>query len=130
MLYECLTGKPLFSGPSFANTLQQIMTKPIPRLSRERSDVEPDLEQAFERAIARNPSKRFQTVLELQEAVQKAVDVDAVAIKPEFAKWVQMLRKHREAIDSTMLSGDDTSKQMYTSDTTEVDNLSMTKKLS
>jgi serine/threonine protein kinase len=61
VLWEVLTGRPLFLRNNEAATLYAIMNAPIPPPSKLRADVPPELDRIVSRALARSPGERFDT---------------------------------------------------------------------
>jgi serine/threonine protein kinase len=69
VLWEVLTGRPLFMRDSEAATLYAIMNDPIPLPSRYRPDVPRALDAIVERALARTPADRFESAEEMGMAI-------------------------------------------------------------
>ena len=70
VLWEMLTGRPLFLRNNEAATLYAIMNAPIPAPSTLRPDVPPQLDAIVSRALARAPADRY------QNAEDMAADLD------------------------------------------------------
>ena len=68
--YEMFTGKPPFSAPSLARLLDKILRERAPLLSEQRPDLPPELSEALDRAMAKNPTDRFANITAFDEAVQ------------------------------------------------------------
>jgi serine/threonine-protein kinase len=73
VLWEVLTGRPLFLRSNEAATLYAIMNAPIPPPSKLRSDVPPQLDKIVSRALSRSPGDRYETAEEM------ASEIDDVA---------------------------------------------------
>jgi eukaryotic-like serine/threonine-protein kinase len=71
VLWEVLTGRPLFLRSSEAATLYAIMNGPIPPASKIRHDVPPQLDKIVARALARLPEDRFETAEEMATALEE-----------------------------------------------------------
>lgn len=69
VLWELLTGRPLFVRESEAATIYAIMNDPIPAVSRYRADIPYELEQIVARALARTPADRYDSAEDLQNAL-------------------------------------------------------------
>jgi eukaryotic-like serine/threonine-protein kinase len=67
ILHEMLSGSQPFTAPTLALTCTKILQDPPPPL--ERSGVPPELVQALERALEKDPERRFASVLELGAAL-------------------------------------------------------------
>jgi serine/threonine-protein kinase len=65
VLWEVLTGRPLFLRNNEAATLYAIMNAPIPPPSKLRADVPPELDRVVARALARSPGDRYDSAEEM-----------------------------------------------------------------
>jgi serine/threonine protein kinase len=72
-LYALLSGKPPFSGSSSQKFMGH-QTQIAPPLSKLRADVPKGLSAIVERMMAKDPAKRYQTPLEVVEALSPWVD--------------------------------------------------------
>ncbi len=70
VLWELLTGQPLFARDSDAATLYAVVSDPIPLPSTYRAEVPPPLDAVVARALAREPQDRFESA----EALHAALD--------------------------------------------------------
>src|SRR5687767_14867542 len=74
IVYECLTGQTVWSvEQGVAMILAQVANSPIPRPSKLRPDLPPSFDVWFEKALDRDPSKRYQTARELSDALTEAL---------------------------------------------------------
>lgn len=69
VLWELLTGRPLFIRDSEAATLYAIMNDPIPVPSRYRPEIPAELDRIVMRALARTPVDRYDTAEEMADAL-------------------------------------------------------------
>jgi serine/threonine protein kinase len=69
VLWEMLTGRPLFLRSNEAATLYAIMNAPVPPPSKMRADCPRQLDEIVLRAVARTPSERFETAQQMGEAI-------------------------------------------------------------
>lgn len=100
LLYECLTGRALFSGDGWVHTLRAILRQSVPKLTEQRPGVSPALEQTFEKAIARDPRKRYQEIREFQRDLEAAVvEMGAVVTNSQLAAWVRDLIDRKKALE-------------------------------
>jgi serine/threonine-protein kinase len=65
VLWEMATGKRLFKAESDYLTLNKIVREEIPTVRSVRADVPAPLDEICARALARNPTERYQTPLEM-----------------------------------------------------------------
>jgi serine/threonine-protein kinase len=70
VLWECLTGRRLFSAPTEGETLAMVLREPIDPPSAHRPDVSLELDEACLRALERDPTRRFETAEELARAIE------------------------------------------------------------
>jgi serine/threonine protein kinase len=103
IVYECLTGQTVWSvDQGVAMILAQIASAPLPRPSKLRPDLPPAFEHWFQRALDRDPDKRFQTARELADALTKALTQTA----PQ-ARSLSLSSDHEGgAVDELMATGD------------------------
>jgi serine/threonine protein kinase len=71
VLWEMLTGRPLFLRSNEAATLYAIMNAPVPPPSKMRADVPRQLDDIVLRAVARSPSERFDSAEQMGAAVDE-----------------------------------------------------------
>jgi serine/threonine protein kinase len=69
MLYEMLAGEPPWSGPTPLAALTKRLTEDLRPLGTIREGIPEQLDQAVARAVAREPSERFQTAGEFAQAL-------------------------------------------------------------
>lgn len=73
MLYELLTGRQPFAGPSPIFLIQQHLNEPLPPLAALCPDLPPALDPIIQRATAKDQAKRYPDVLSLLEDFRKAI---------------------------------------------------------
>jgi serine/threonine protein kinase/class 3 adenylate cyclase len=66
--YRAVTGRLPFEAEAFGELLIQICTDPIPPASRYSADLGPEVDRFFERALSRDPGRRFASARELAAA--------------------------------------------------------------
>jgi len=93
-LFRLLTAQNMYEGESLVQKLMGHQSKPIPKLSKYRSDVPPQLEAIFERMVAKDPKERYQTMAEVLAALAPFED-------PKTAGDTGGLTAHFEGIGST-----------------------------
>ncbi len=71
VLWEVLAGRRLFKAEGDAQTLNRVLTDPIPSVQSVWSDVPPVLDAITARALHRDRASRYQTALELAEDLEK-----------------------------------------------------------
>jgi eukaryotic-like serine/threonine-protein kinase len=97
ILYEMLTGKPPFSSDNvYAAMRSKLHEDPIPP-RRLRNEITPQLEEIVLRALERDPHDRFESALELREALAHPESVlltgraNRLRPKPKLPHWLRTL---------------------------------------
>jgi eukaryotic-like serine/threonine-protein kinase len=105
--YRSLTGRLPFDAEAFGELLIQICTDPVPPPSKLLPELGPDADRFFERALARDPAKRFGSAREMAAALaelaaagrsDKATKILVVDDEPDVAllmkqRFRQQIRK-------------------------------------
>jgi len=71
MMFEMLTGEQPFGGDSLASLMYQITNEKHPDINRLREDLPKCIKPIIDKALQKDPKKRFQTGAEFKEAVDK-----------------------------------------------------------
>ena len=103
VLWECIAGRRLFRGDEAIETLQEVVSAPIPSLRRLGAAISPELDEVILRGLARDLDRRYRTADELSAALQRAAGPNGVAKPFEVAELVEALfgtelRQRHEAI--------------------------------
>ena len=78
IIYECLTGQTVWNvEQGVAMILAQIAGAPIPVPSKLRPDLPPSFDEWFQRALDRDPTRRFQTSQALIDSLLRALGPEA-----------------------------------------------------
>jgi serine/threonine-protein kinase len=112
VLWEALTGRPLFQAETEAVTLSRLVSGPIPSVRSFVPDVPASLDDVCRRALYRDRNRRFRTAAEMAEALERAAEVEGfagVASPRELGKFVEAtlgadLTAQREAVRAGLLS--------------------------
>jgi len=70
VLYELLTGEVPYHGDNFVAIAMRHINEPVPSVRERRSDVSPRVEAAVQRAMAKDPRDRFQSMDEFGAELQ------------------------------------------------------------
>ncbi len=75
VLFEMLSGEPLFEAESIVMLMSMHITEPVPNLSDRNPEIEVPLpvEVLISRLLAKDPDHRFQSAAELIEAIDRAL---------------------------------------------------------
>jgi tRNA A-37 threonylcarbamoyl transferase component Bud32 len=84
-LYEALTGKPPFRGQNSIQTASKHMSELPPTFGAVRPDLTlpPGLEAVVFRSLEKDPGKRYNTMAEMKEAMEKALGAEHLIDEPE-----------------------------------------------
>lgn len=74
VFFECLASRRLYRGESPEDIARLILEHRAPRLRDVVPDVPPELDEICAKALARHPSKRFQTAVEMGDALRDYLD--------------------------------------------------------
>jgi Protein kinase domain len=110
VLYELLAGEPSYSGDSFVAVAMRHVNDPVPSISLVRPDVPLRVDGALQRAMAKDPDDRFQSmgdfVSELGSCLAALGDLDAertVISAPRVAPRVRPKRRRRRFRSSLVI---------------------------
>ena len=72
VLYECIAGRPAFSGTSSVDICAKVIRDDPPRPSEFNANVSPELDRITLKALAKKPPARYQTADEIGAALESA----------------------------------------------------------
>src|SRR5260370_35388741 len=79
--FECLTGKRPFEGETLGAFALAIHTLSLPKLTKIKPELPPQIDRWFERACARSRDARFVSAIEAAEALAYALGTHVPAIR-------------------------------------------------
>jgi serine/threonine protein kinase len=105
MLYHSLTGKKPFETDDPASTLSLVLTEEPDRPRKVNPEIPEALELVVQKTMAKDASDRYQTMEELEQALQP-FDVDAIAMTSPISKSVlpTMVSKPADPTAKTMMA--------------------------
>src|SRR5215210_2418185 len=74
VLYELLTGRVPYDGDNFVTVALRHVNEPVPSLLERRPDAPPRLALAVERAMAKSPDERYESMDHLVEELEACLD--------------------------------------------------------
>ena len=74
VLYEMLTGQPPFSGPNAVAIMARHSMAAVPSMQVVRNSIPDAVENLVQRALAKSPAERFQTLAVFAEQVKELLD--------------------------------------------------------
>ena len=89
-LYEVLTQRRPFEGPTRESLFQVIQTKEMPDPRRIDASISRDLVTVLETALAKNNNRRYTTALDLAEDLRRTRERKPIAAHP-VARWMRLL---------------------------------------
>lgn len=111
ILFECATGRRLFDATALYELLHLHITGAPPIPSSLRPEIPPTLDAVIARALAKDPAHRFQTALEMRQAldaVAQGLSVENFASVPVPARTASIrpaLTVAGETLDATSIAG-------------------------
>lgn len=82
VLYESLTGLVPFAGTSFLDTIQKVVSLQPPTFATSAPDLRlpAEIEEIVMRCLEKNPDKRYQSMAELKDALERVFPADDAAL--------------------------------------------------
>ena len=74
LLFECLSGRPPFQGPTVGDLLRQHLSSPVPELHEVGVQVPRALDAVLQRLLRKEPAERYQSAAALAADLQSLLD--------------------------------------------------------
>ena len=101
VMWELLTGRRLFDGPTPLETLTRIRKMPIPRPSIGNPKVSADLDDIVTTALQRDPKKRWQSAAQMGAAIRAAIAHPGnAADNQQLTAWLDWLFALPQGVDA------------------------------
>ena len=81
-LYEMLSGQPPYMADSVLTLIMMVLNDPLPDLSEARPGIPGSLQVVVQKALAKEPSERYQTMAEMADALRQ-VQAELASSYPE-----------------------------------------------
>jgi len=91
VLWECFAGRRLFRGEDAVETLQEVMTAPIPTLKQIGAQIPAALDDVIARALSRDLETRYETSAEFAAALERAVGKENIGTHADVARLMEAL---------------------------------------
>lgn len=100
MLYEVLTGRPPFAGPSGVDVMMQVISQDAPAPRHLVPTLPPDLDTITRKCLEKEPERRYDTARALAEDLKRWLDGEPISARPPSLVYraVKKARKHRAAV--------------------------------
>jgi WD40 repeat protein/serine/threonine protein kinase len=79
VIYEALTGEHVFKGSTLTEIVTRHLFEPIPNICELLPDLSEETNEVLQKACAKDPAERYETVLEFARAFRQAVTPSAAA---------------------------------------------------
>ncbi|MDI1433794.1 serine/threonine-protein kinase [Polyangium sorediatum] len=106
VLFEMLTGRPLFRRGADVEMIRQALDAEIPPLAALRWDCPPALEAVVQRALAQDPRDRFESAAAMEQALRAAGS--ALSVEGGPAALAELAELAREVYEGEQVSAPDT----------------------
>jgi serine/threonine-protein kinase len=91
VLWECFAGRRLFRGEDAVETLQEVMTAPIPTLKQIGAQIPAALDDVIARALSRDLETRYESAAEFAAALERSVGKENVGTHADVARLMEAL---------------------------------------
>ena len=91
VLWECFAGRRLFRGEDAVDTLQEVMSAPIPLLRQIGAQIPAALDDVIARALSRDLETRYETAADFADAVERSVGKENIGSYDDAARLMDVL---------------------------------------
>ena len=89
VLWECFAGRRLFRGEEAVDTLQDVMSAPIPPLRKLGANIPPELDDVIMRGLSRDLDTRYVTAKDFAQAIERAAGPANVGSHEDVARVME-----------------------------------------
>jgi serine/threonine protein kinase/tetratricopeptide (TPR) repeat protein len=104
ILYECLAGRPPFTGTALVNVLTAVLFEDPPPLSDLHGNLPPRLEELVHRMLAKDPDERPRDATEVAAALASVGPVDSSQRGPTSSKRKALTGSERRIVSLVMIA--------------------------
>ena len=91
ILYECVTGRPPFEGPTGVETLRRVLSEEAASVSRIRPGIPRDLDTICQTCLAKAPAQRYSSAVALADDLRRFLDGRPILARP-IGAWGRSIR--------------------------------------
>ena len=106
VLFELLTGRQLFKAGKVKDLFRMVVHRPAPRLRQLRPDLPVELSNVLARALEKKPEARFQTGLDMAQALQPHIEKFGLVARRPAARQKLVSRLKRQAFFRSFSDGE------------------------
>jgi serine/threonine protein kinase len=89
VFWECIAGRRLFRGEEAIDTLQEVMSAPIPPLRKLGANIPPELDDVIMRGLSRDLETRYLTAKDFAEAIERAAGPANIGSREDVARVIE-----------------------------------------
>ncbi len=112
VFWECIAGRRLFRGEEAIETLQEVISAPIPPLRALGANLPAELDDVILRGLSRDLETRYLTAKDFAEAIERAAGPTNIGSREDVARVIETvfgarMRDRHVKIRAAMSGGDD-----------------------
>jgi hypothetical protein len=89
VFWECIAGRRLFRGEEAIDTLQEVVSAPIPPLRRLGATIPPELDDVIMRGLSRDLETRYANAREFAAAIERAAGPSNIGTREDVARVIE-----------------------------------------
>jgi serine/threonine-protein kinase len=89
VFWECVAGRRLFRGEEAIDTLQEVMSAPIPPLRKLGANIPPELDDVIMRGLSRDLETRYLNAKDFADAIERAAGAKNVGSREDVARVIE-----------------------------------------
>ena len=106
VLFELLTGRQLFKASKVKDLFRMVVHRPAPRLRQIRPDLPVELSNVLAKALEKKPESRFQTGLDMAQALQPHIEKFGLVARRPAARQKLVSRLKRQMFFQSFSDGE------------------------
>ena len=89
VFWECIAGRRLFRGEEAIDTLQEVMSAPIPPLRKLGANIPPELDDVIMRGLSRDLETRYLNAKDFADAIERAAGPKNIGSREDVARVIE-----------------------------------------